>query len=234
MPSDAASVLQAPATLVAWLAIAGFIVAILAALLTPVLSRLHGLEAWKGPLKLLPYALLLAGAILAGAAAALGTVTAPQPGVREVATTALALLCLTPLVGASSVRLRYGAPGRRTFQQQIAANRGSATLLVLVLFELMAITGFLIGAAVGIAFGMALVLGLIVASVSALVTLGATGFATVKGDGFLLDLANAQEAGPQRAAAPERGRGAVDGGRDRDAAGVRHRVGVPERALGGP
>ena len=162
-----------------------------------VLARLDRLEAWKGPLKLVPYALLLAGAVMAGAAAALGTVTSPQPGVREVASAALAILCITPLVGAASVRLRYGAPGRRTFHQQIAANRGSSTLLILVLFELMAITGFLIGAAVGVAFGMALALGLVVASISALVTFGATGFALFGGSGFLLDLASAKEAGPQ-------------------------------------
>ncbi len=79
--------------------------------------------------------------------------SAERPGVREVASVALAILCLTPLIGASAVRLRYGAPGRRTFQQQIAANRGSSVLLVAVLFEIMAVTGFLIGAAVGVAFG---------------------------------------------------------------------------------
>jgi heat shock protein HtpX len=198
VPVDAGSpVLAVPATLTAWLAIAGFVVAILAGLLTPVLARTRRLEAWAGPLRLLPYALLLAGAVLAGGAAALGSVTAARPGVREVASAALAVLCLTPLVGATLVRLRYGAPGRRTFQQQIAANRGSATLLVLVLFELVAITGFLVGAALGVAFGYALALGLIVAGVSAAVTLGAAGFATFAGDGFLLDLANAKEAGPR-------------------------------------
>jgi hypothetical protein len=115
-----------PAGLVGGLAIAGFVVAILAAAITPVLSRLDRLEAWRGPLKLVPYALLLVGAILAGAAAVLGSVSAERPGVREVASVALAILCLTPLIGASAVRLSYGAPGKRTFQQQIAANRGSS------------------------------------------------------------------------------------------------------------
>ena len=103
---------------------------------------------------------------------------------------------MTPLAGAAAVRLRYGAPGRRTFQQQIAANRGSSVLLVAVLFELMAITGFLIGAAVGVAFGAALAAGLAVAGVSILVTLGATGFAMASGDGMILDLGTAKEAGP--------------------------------------
>jgi heat shock protein HtpX len=115
--------------------------------------------------------------------------------VREVASVALAILCLTPLLGAAAVRLRYGSPGRRTFHQQIAANRGSSVLLVAVLFELMAVTGFLIGAAVGVAFGAALVAGLVVAGVSVVVTLGATAFAFASGDGMILDLSSAKEAG---------------------------------------
>jgi heat shock protein HtpX len=192
----APNVLTVPAGLVAWLAIAGFAVAILAALVTPVLARDSRLEAWRGPLKLVPYALLLAGAILAGAAAILGSVSSPRPGVREVASIALAILCLTPLVGATAVRLRYGGPGRRTFHQQIAANRGSSVLLVAVLFELVAVTGFLIGAAVGVAFGTALAAGLVVAGISVVVTLGATAFAIASGDGMILDLSSAREAGP--------------------------------------
>ena len=196
-PDGGSGVLALPAGLVGGLAIAGFVVAILAAAITPVLSRLDRLESWKGPLKLVPYALLLVGAVLAGAAAVLGSVSAERPGVREVASMALAILCLTPLVGASAVRLRYGAPGKRTFQQQIAANRGSSVLLVAVLFEIMAVTGFLIGAAVGVAFGAALAAGLAVAAISILVTLGATGFAMASGDGMVLDIASAKEAGPQ-------------------------------------
>jgi heat shock protein HtpX len=198
VPPDAAgNVLTVSSNLIAVLAVAGFAVALLAAAVTPVLSRLDRLEAWRGPLKLVPYALLLAGALLAGAAAILGTVSAPQPGVREIASAALAILCLTPLVGAAAVRFRYGAPGRRTFQQQIAANRGSSMLLVAVLFEIMAVTGFLVGAAVGVAFGMALGLGLAVAAISTAVTLGAAGFAMAAGDGMVLDIAGAKEAGPK-------------------------------------
>ena len=192
-----ANALTVSSGLIGGLAIAGFVVAIAAALITPVLARASRLEAWRGPLKLVPYALLGAGAILAGAAAALGTVTAPQPGVREIASGALAILCLTPLIGSIAVRMRFGAPGRRTFHQQIAANRGSSVLLVAVLFEIMAVTGFLIGAAVGVAFGVALGAGLAVAAVSILVTLGATGFALAGGDGMILDLADAKEAGPR-------------------------------------
>jgi heat shock protein HtpX len=192
----AGSVLAVPAAAIGWLSVAGFAVAIGAVLVTPVLARLRQLEAWAGPLRLVPYALLLAAAVLAGAALVLGTVAASRPGVREVASGTLLVLCVTPLVGAAVVRLRYGAPGRRTFGQQVAANRGSSVLLVAVLFELMAITGLLIGAAVGVAFGAALGLGVVVAVVSSAVTLGAAAFAMRSGDGMILDLATATEAGP--------------------------------------
>jgi heat shock protein HtpX len=195
-PEAAFNVFDLPAGLVGGLAIAGFAVAIVAALLTPVMSRLARLEAWRDPLRLIPYGLLFAGAVLAGAAAVLGSVTAPRPGVREVASVSLAVLCLTPLVGTAAVRLRYGSAGGRTFPQQIAANRGSSALLLAVLFELMAITGFLIGAAVGAGFGITLGLGLVVAAVSVAVTVGATAFAWASGDGLILDLAEAKEAGP--------------------------------------
>ncbi|HYO43946.1 MAG TPA: hypothetical protein VES19_12175 [Candidatus Limnocylindrales bacterium] len=108
-----ANVLTVSGGLIGGLAIAGFIVAVLAALVTPILARASSLEAWRGPLKLVPYALLGAGGILAGVAAILGTVTAPQPGVREIAAAALTILCLTPLIGAIAVRLRFGAAGGR-------------------------------------------------------------------------------------------------------------------------
>ena len=69
-------------------------------------------------------------------------------------------------------------------------------LLLAVLFELMAITGFLIGAAVGAGFGVTLGLGLTVAGVSVAVTLAATALTWASGDGLFLDLAEAKEAGP--------------------------------------
>jgi len=188
--------LAVPAGLVAWLAVAGFLAAVLAAAVTPVLSRFDRLVAWRGPLTLVPFALLLVGAILAGAATALGAVTANRVGVREVATGALAVMCLTPIVGVAAVRLRYGAPGKRLFQQQIAANRASSVLLVAVMFELVAVTGFVIGATVGLGFGSALVAGLVLAALSILVTLGATAFAIFAGDDLVLDLSKAKEAGP--------------------------------------
>ena len=184
-----------PTGLTGWLAIAAFVVAIAAAILVPVLARLDRLAPWKGPLRLVPFALLLVGAALAAASAALGTVTAGRVGIREITTASLAVLCLTPIAGIGFVRLRYGSPGRRMFQQQVAANRGSSVLLVAVLFELMAVTGFLIGAAVGVGFGSALLGGLVVAGVSIVVTLGATMFAFASGDGMILDVSGAKEAG---------------------------------------
>jgi heat shock protein HtpX len=185
-----------PAGLVGALAIAGFAVAMLAAAVTPVLARFDRLAAWRGPLTLVPFGLLLVGALLAGASTALGAVSTQHVGVREVATGALVVMCLTPIIGVGAVRLRYGAPGKRLFQQQIAANRASSVLLVAVMFELVAITGFLIGGTVGFGFGSALVAGLVLAGCSILVTLGATAFAIFAGDGLVLDLSHAKEAGP--------------------------------------
>jgi heat shock protein HtpX len=187
-------ILEVPAGLAAWLSVAAFGLAIVAALLTPLLARLDRLAPWKGPLRLVPYALLLAGAGLAIASAALGVAGGHRPGVREVVAVALALLCITPVVGVALVRLRYGSPGTRTFYQQIAANQGSSVLLVLVLFEIVAVTAFLIGAAVGVAFESALAVGLLVAGISLAVTAGATWFAIFHGGGFVLDTQKATEA----------------------------------------
>jgi len=185
-----------PTGLVATLAVAAFAVAILAAVATPVLQRVGRLAPWRGPLILVPYAMLLVAALLAAAASGLGFATSQHVGVREVATAGLAIMCLTPLIGVVAVRLRYGAPGARTFQQQIAANRSSSILLVGVLLEVVAVTGFLVGAGVGIAFGVALLAGLVVAGASLVITLAATAFCLARGEGFLLDLADARPAGP--------------------------------------
>src|SRR6187551_831943 len=162
--------LAVPAGLVGILAIAAFVVAILGLLLAPAFARSR---RWTGPsaaLALVPFALLMVAAVLAAASAALGTVSAQRVGVREVATGALALICLTPVLGAGFVRLRYGATGKRTFYQQIAGNRVSSIMLVAVLFEILVITGFLIGAAVGIVLGQPVAAGLVFAAISLLVT----------------------------------------------------------------
>ena len=184
-----------PAGLVGALAIAAFVVAILGLLLAPAFARSR---RWPGPsaaLALVPFALLMTAAVLAAASAALGTVSAQRVGVREVATGALALICLTPLLGAGFVRLRYGATGKRTFYQQIAGNRVSSIMLVAVLFEILVITGFLIGAAVGIFLGQPVLAGLMFAAISLFVTSGATLFALRRGDAFILDISKASKAG---------------------------------------
>ncbi len=188
--------LDVPAGLVATLAVAAFAVALLAAVVAPLLSRLGRVAPWRGAIVLVPFALLMVGAGLAVASSALGSVSAGRVGVREVATGALAVLCLTPVVGVLAVRGRYGAPGERTFRQQIAANRASSVLLVAVLFEVVGVTAFLIGAGVGVGFGAALLAGLVVAGLSIAVTVGATAFALLRGDTLVLDLARARPAGP--------------------------------------
>ena len=188
--------LAVPAGLVGALAIAAFVVAILGLLLAPAIARSR---RWTGPsaaLALVPFALLMVAAVLAAASAALGTVSAQRIGVREVATGALALICLTPVLGAGFVRLRYGATGKRTFYQQIAGNRVSSIMLVAVLFEILVITGFLIGAAVGIFLGQPVLAGLMFAAISLFVTSGATLFALRRGDSFILDISKASKAGP--------------------------------------
>ena len=188
--------LDVPAGLVATLAVAAFAVALLAAVVAPLLSRPGRVAPWRGAIVLVPFALLMVGAGLAVASSALGTVSAGRVGVREVATGALAVLCLTPVVGVLAVRGRYGAPGERTFRQQIAANRASSVLLVAVLFEVVGVTAFVIGAGVGVGFGVALLAGLVVAGLSIAVTVGATAFALLRGDTLVLDLARARPAGP--------------------------------------
>ncbi len=185
-----------PAGLVGGLAILAFGVTLLAVFVTPVMRRMDRLAELRGLLVLVPYALLLVAAGLAAAASALGTVSAERVGVREVVTASLAVLCVTPVVGVLIVRLRYGSTGTRTFYQQIAANRVSSVLLVAVLFEVVAITGFLIGAGIGIGFGAALIGGLVVAAVALAITTGATVFSLHHGDQFILNLSGAKPADP--------------------------------------
>ena len=98
-------------------------------------------------------------AILAGARPRSGR-SRRTAGVREVASGALASLCLTPIVGGrpSGSATARPAGGRsssrsRPTAELRAAHRG--------LFEIVAITGFLIGGSVGFGFGSALVAGLV-------------------------------------------------------------------------
>jgi heat shock protein HtpX len=183
-----------PAGLAGALAILAFLLAILGLLLAPAFARSRRWTASAAALALVPFAILMTAAVLAATSAALGTITGQHVGVREVATGALAVICITPILGAGFVRLRYGPTGKRTFYQQIAGNRVSSIMLVAILFEILAVTGFLIGAAVGILFGQSVATGLLFAAISVLVTSGATLFALRRGDSFILDIAKASKA----------------------------------------
>ncbi|HEX5828961.1 MAG TPA: M48 family metalloprotease [Candidatus Limnocylindrales bacterium] len=186
--------LALPAGLVGTLAIVAFGLAILAAVLAPLVARSRRYEGPAGFLALVPFAVLTTAAVLAAASAALGTISRHGMGVREIATAALALICLTPVVSAGYVRLRYGPTGNRTFQQQMAGNAVSSMMLIAILFEILVVTGFLIGVGVGLLLDMPLLVGLAFAGISVLATAGATVFALDKGDSFILDISKARKA----------------------------------------
>ncbi len=166
--------LSVPAGLVGTLAILAFGLAIVGMLVAPLFVRRRRDPGATAALALVPFALLTVAAVLAASAAALGTVSAQRVGVREVTTGALALICLTPVLGGLYVRLRYGSTGKRTFHQQIAGNRVSSIMLVAILFEILLVTGFLIGAAVGILADVPLLTGLVFAGLSLVATIAAT------------------------------------------------------------
>jgi len=187
--------LAVPAGLVGSLAIVAFLLAILGMAMAPLVARSRRYSGPAAALALVPFALLTTAAVLAAASAALGTVAAQAVGVREVTTAALALICLTPVLGALFVRLRYGPTGSRTFHQQIAGNQVSSIMLVAILFEILLVTGFLIGAGVGVFLNLPLLTGLAFAAISLGATTGATLFAFAKGDEFILDISKARIAG---------------------------------------
>ena len=139
----------------------------------------------------------MAAAVLAAAAAALGTVHAQRVGVREVATAALALICLTPLLGAGFVRLRYGATGKRTFHQQIAANRGQLDHCSSRSCSRSSRSpGSSSAPRSGCSSAQPVLAGLVFAAISRRSSpAGATLFALRRGDAFILDLSKASKAG---------------------------------------
>jgi heat shock protein HtpX len=181
--------LDVPAGLVGTLAIIAFGLAIVAIVVAPIVARSRGSTGLGAALALVPFAVLTVAAVLAAAAAALGTVANQAAGVREVTTAGLALICITPVLGALFVRLRYGPTGDRTFQQQMAGNAVSSMLLVAIL----------IGVAVGFFVGTPLLVGLAFAGISVLGTAGATLFALNRGDAFILELSKARRADPSNA-----------------------------------
>jgi heat shock protein HtpX len=92
-----------------------------------------------------PYAVLMVAAALAAASTLADAAIDRRVGIREASTFALALLFGTPAVGWAVTHLRWGAPGSRTFHQQIAANQTASVVLVLILVELLALLGFVVG-----------------------------------------------------------------------------------------
>jgi heat shock protein HtpX len=139
----------------------------------------------------LPFAILMVAALLAVVSTAFEAATDSRVGIREASTAALALLFGTPAVGWLIARLRWGAPGRRTFHQQIASNRASSIVLVIVLVEVLALTGFVIGSTVGTVIGAALASGLICAALSVGIGLAAAGVAARRGPRVVLDTVGA-------------------------------------------
>lgn len=186
--------LAIPAGLVGALAILAFVLALLATALAPIVARSRRYQGPTGFLALVPFAILTTAAVLAAASAALGTVSRGSMGIREIATAGLALICLTPVASAAFVRLRYGPTGSRTFQQQKAGNAVSSMMLIAILFEVLVVTGFLIGVAVGFFLDLPLLMGLVFAAISVAATAGATVFALNRGDEFILDLSKARKA----------------------------------------
>ena len=125
---------------------------------------------------------------------------------------------------------RYGAPGSRTFHQQIAANQGSSILLVAVLFEIMAMTGFLIGATIGLGVrDRRWCGGLVVArDLDAGHARGDRVRAGSRGDGFVLDVSRARRRpGPKEQQLRNVVAELCDGRRDPGAQGLRDRVQRP-------
>ena len=114
----------------------------------------------------LPFGLLFVAAVLALISTGAEAVIDSRVGIREVSMASLAIICLTPVVGWGLARLRWGSPGRRIFYQQIAANRAAAIVLVIVLIEVLALTGFVIGATLGLLFHAAAALGLLGAAIA--------------------------------------------------------------------
>lgn len=184
--------LAVPAGLTGTLAVAAFVVALIGIVSAPLLHRSRRFTGPSAILGLLPFAVLLVAAVLAALSTGLGAVTRQGLGIREIATAALAIICLTPVLGATAVRLRYGSTGSRTFHQQIAANRVSSVLLVAVLVEVLAVTGFLVGAAVGLFLDLPVLTGLVFAGLSLVATAVATLVALKRGDQLILDLAKAR------------------------------------------
>jgi heat shock protein HtpX len=140
----------------------------------------------------LPFLLLFVAAILAVVSTAAESVFDSRIGIREVSTGCLAILFGTPALGWIAARARWGSPGRRTFHQQIAANRASSVVLIVVLVEVLALTGFVIGATFGAAVRNALAGGMIVGAGAVVLGLGAAVVVVRRGPNVVLHAVGAR------------------------------------------
>ena len=141
-----------------------------------------------------PYAILMVAAVLAAISTFADAAIDRQVGIREASTLALALLFGTPAVGWALTRLRWGAPGSRTFHQQIAANQAASIVLVLLLVELLALLGFVVGGTLlGWAIGV-LAGGLIGMAITVILGVSASLAAARRGPGSILASVGAKPA----------------------------------------
>ena len=133
-----------------------------------------------------PYAVLMVAAVLAAIATLTDAAIDRRVGIREASTFALALLFGTPAIGWALTRLRWGAPGSRTFHQQIAANQAASIVLVLILVELLALLGFVVGGTLlGWLIGV-LPAGLLGAAIALVLGVSASLAAARRGPGSIL------------------------------------------------
>ena len=183
--------------IIGWLPVIALSLAVVAALVWRAARVRRADGAAPGILATLPFIFLFVGAATAIVSAAAEAAIDSRVGVREGSMLGLALLLGTPAVGWLVTRLRWGAPGTRTFPQQIAANRAGAIVLLIVLVELLALTGFVFGATVGLMAGAAFAGGVVGAAVSVVGALIGVVVGLRRGADTLLETLQAKRAGPE-------------------------------------
>ena len=183
--------------IVGWLPIIALALALVAALLwRRSRDRRDAIEG-PGVAAVLPFALLFVAAATAVASAGAEAVIDSRVGIREASMLGLAALFATPAVGWLFTRVKWGAPGERTFPQQIAANRAGATVLLILLGELLALMGFIVGASIGAMVGAAFALGLLGSAVSVIGSIVGVVVGLRRGTDIVLQAVHAAPAGPE-------------------------------------
>jgi heat shock protein HtpX len=176
--------------LIAWLPTIAVGLA-LAAIAMALLRRRQGDDDRPNVLALVPLGLLFAAALAALVGTVAETAIDSRVGLREASLASLALICASPVLGYLVARLRYGPPGERTFHQQIAANRVASITLLIILAEVLAVTGFVVGGSVGVVFGSALAAGLALGAGALMVTAVVALVALRRGSAMVLGMAGA-------------------------------------------